>query len=352
MVHRHHQLLLVVLLAVAVATAVVAPVAAQPFGSWAIFDRDEPGDYFQIPHSAALNPTGPLTIEGWVDVSDPSGCSNIIGKGFTETWWVGLCGTSLRSYLRGGGSARTAGDIGATGWHHFAVTWDGSERCHYVDGVEARCWSETPGPLPTNSEPVRIGSDVDFAAFPPNGAINEIRLWNVARSVEQIRETINEPITSPMPGLVAVWAQGGPDDVVGPFDGVEVGLVPRLTFPVTTGGCVTSTTSLCLHDRFIVTVDWRTSTDSGQGTVTPPSTPRSGIFWFFSHTNWEVMVKVLDGCAPVLGEHWWVFTAATTNVFYRLEVFDTEGGANKVFFNYAGPPAPAVTDTQALDTCP
>lgn len=66
MIHRHHHSLLAVLLAVAVAAAVAAPAAAQPFGSWAIFDHDEPADYFEIPHSAALNPTGPMTLEaGW-----------------------------------------------------------------------------------------------------------------------------------------------------------------------------------------------------------------------------------------------------------------------------------------------
>ena len=47
-----------------------------------------------------------------------------------------------------------------------------------------------------------------------------------------------------------------------------------------------------------------------------------------------------------------MFSAATTNVFYRMEVFNQEYGVNKVYFNYPGPPAPAVTDTGAFATCP
>jgi hypothetical protein len=63
-----------------------------------------------------------------------------------------------------------------------------------------------------------------------------------------------------------------------------------------------------------------------------------------------VMVKVLNGCG--LNNRWWLFSAATTNVFYRLEVTDVTTGTSKIYFNYPGPPAPAVTDTDAFATCP
>ncbi|HMB55214.1 MAG TPA: LamG domain-containing protein [Thermoanaerobaculia bacterium] len=325
---------------------------AQPFGSWTLWDRPQTG-YFQIPHDSDLNPTAQITIEGWVDLEDAGtgGCSNIVGKGFTTAWWVGICGDQLRSYLRGpaGTSVRTAGDIGQTGWHHFAVTYDGSERCHYVDGREAECWAHT-GSLATNSQPVRIGSDVDFNNATPEGAINEIRLWNVARTVQQIRDTINEPLDSPEPGLVAVWSFGSGVEALGEHPGSLVGNVPALTFPVTALPCSNTATTLCLHDRFNVTIRWETASSSGVGSLTPLVSTQSGVFWFFNPTNWEVLVKVLNGCG--VSGNWWVFTAATTNVFYRMEVFDQEAGYNKVYFNYAGPPAPAVTDTSALPTCP
>lgn len=337
-------------LLVTVAVVALAPLGAgaQPFGAWTLWERPSTG-YVEIPHSAALNPTGQITIEGWVDVSDAGGCSTIIGKGFQSAWWVGVCGTQLRSYLRGFGSSRTSGVIDQPGWHHFAVTFDGATRCHYVDGIESACYFE-PGPLSTNGQPVRIGSDVDYAPFSPSGSINEIRLWNVARTQAQLRQTINVPLTAPQPGLVAVWSDGGPFDALGIHDGAIVGTVPALTFPVTALPCANTATSLCLHDRFIVTVRWETASDDGQGTLTPLVSVQSGVFWFFNPTNWELMVKVLNGCA--INNRWWVFSAATTNVFYRMEVFDQLGGANKVYFNYAGPPAPAVTDTNAFATCP
>ena len=63
------------------------------------------------------------------------------------------------------------------------------------------------------------------------------------------------------------------------------------------------------------------------------------------------MVKAIDGCP--LNNRYWLFTAATTNVFFRMAVYDIHAGSQKIFFNYPGPPAPAVvTDTSAFATCP
>lgn len=345
----------VVVFAFVLAAVAAAPAAdAQPFGSWSVFERTPPG-YIQVPHHPALNPASQITIEGWVNLDGPStpgaeDCRSIIGKNWTQAWWVGICHGQIRSYLRGPGSARTVGLIGDQGWTHFAVTFDGTTRRHYVNGELAGSFAEL-GPLGTSTSPLRIGSDVEWQ-FTPDGAINEIRLWNVARTQAQLRATINVPITAPQAGLVAVWANGGTNDVVGSHDGVIVGNVTGLTFPVALG-CTTTATQLCLDNRFIVTVDWRVDgppVTQGQGRVAPLVTSESGIFWFFAPTNWEVMVKVLNAC--VLNDRIWVFSAATTNVFYRLEAFDVEAGVNKVYFNYPGPPAPAVTDTGAFATCP
>jgi hypothetical protein len=35
-----------------------------------------------------------------------------------------------------------------------------------------------------------------------------------------------------------------------------------------------------------------------------------------------------------------------------MEVLDVVGRQQKIYFNYPGPPAPAVTDVNAFPTCP
>ncbi len=118
--------------------------------------------------------------------------------------------------------------------------------------------------------------------------------------------------------------------------------------------CVESDTALCLlGDRYRVEVDWRDFVDmTGSAEVVPTdAAPEdSGLLTFFDSDNWEMLVKVLDGC-DVNGRVW-VFAAAVTNVEYTLTVTDTVSGAVKTYFNPLGTSADATTDTQAFDTCP
>jgi len=335
-----------------------APAAAQPFGIWTNFSGPTHG-YIRIPDSAALNPTAAFTLEAWVNVTDPGGgCSSIVGKDWHTGWWIGICGTTLRSYLKGyipqggTGTYRDAGVIPTTGWTHIAVVFNGTTRLHYINGELVGSWAET-GPLPANAAEVRIGSDVSFP-FTPHGAIDEVRLWNVARSITQLRDKINVPITAPQPGLVAVWDYT--NDVVGTHDGsVQGSGVTGFTFPVALNCGGHTATSYCVQDtHFVVSARFRVgapgTAEGTAQTLTCSICQESGIFTFFAPTNWEVMFKVLNGCG--LNDRFWVFSAATTNVFYRLEVFDIRAGVNKVYFNYPGPPAPAVTDVNAFATCP
>ncbi len=118
------------------------------------------------------------------------------------------------------------------------------------------------------------------------------------------------------------------------------------------GSCTPSATLFCLDQgRFRVTVDWRKEDgETGVGTGVAGATADSGLFWFFAPTNYEVMVKVLDGCG-VNGRHW-VFFLATTNVGFTLTVTDTQTQQVKSYVNPPGTVSPVVTDTGAFATCP
>jgi len=356
------------LLLVGILAVLAAPAAqAQPFGAWATFSGPTNG-YINVPDSSALNPTGAITIEAWINVTIPAGqqCISIAGKGWTEAWWLGVCQLGpnqvVRSYVRGydgtngsvnGKINRDAGIVPPGQWTHVAVVFNGAQRLHYINGELVGSWLETQA-LTTSARPVQIGSDFSYN-HTPAGAIDEVRLWNVGRTVSQIRSTINIIVHSAQPGLVAVWPlDGNANDVVGGHNGTVMGSgVGALTFPAI-ASCGSSTTSaLCLQGRFAITTKFRTATapgpTDGSGHVVVAGA-NSGIFWFFSSDNWEVMVKALNACA--LNSHYWIYSAATTDRFYRMEVLDVRAGVQKIYFNYAGPPAPAVTDSEAFATCP
>ncbi len=114
------------------------------------------------------------------------------------------------------------------------------------------------------------------------------------------------------------------------------------------GTCVSNPTTLCLGgQRFRVRVDWITGLPSaGSGQVAPVGTPDSGVFYFFQPNNWEMLIKVLDGC--VINNRFWVFSGAATDVGYELTVTDTVTGRTVNYSNSIGVLAPAITDVGAL----
>lgn len=337
------------LLLVALFLLVPCSAFAQPFGAY--FVRGTNG-YIEIPHNSAFNFSTGFTFEAWVSGSDSGGCSSIAGKGWQQTWWIGVCGTTLRSYIKGTASLFDGGTVPANDFVHIAVTYDGAVRKHYVDGELVASRAET-GPMTTNSSAVRLNSDVLYSPLYAT-TLDEVRLWNVARTQDQIRETINKIVSGPEPGLVAVYhLDGNASDSWAGLNGTVAGSGAFLAPPVALTCGSTTSSSLCLTpNRFNVSVKWWLvgAGTRGNGTVVPGSSSTSGLFWFFGADNWELLVKVLDGCG--VNNRKWVFSAATTDQHYQLIVTDVRSGQTKRYFNYAGNSAPAITDTDAFATCP
>jgi hypothetical protein len=130
----------------------------------------------------------------------------------------------------------------------------------------------------------------------------------------------------------------------------SIGLAVAL--PVAAADCLPAATALCLQgNRFRAEVTWRTGDGStGAGHAVPiAGVGDSGLFWFFGPQNLEMLVKVLDACS--LNQHYWVYAASATDVELTLSVTDEATGARYQSFHPLGPPAPALTDTNAFATC-
>ena len=337
---------------------VLVPCAAfaQPFNAW--LTNGAPTDtYITLENSSALNfAGGSFTFEAWVAISHSgdSECDSIAGNTFTAGQWIGLCGTSLRSYMAGSGSAYTVGTV-TNKWTHIAVTFDNATKrhSHYIDGELAGSRVETSA-MTASGQPWRIFHDAAWT-YTPNGAIDEVRFWNVARTQSQIRDSINQTIRAAQTGLVSVYPlDANANDVIGGHHGVKTGPGGYLTNPVGLG-CTSNATTLCVGPggRFAVNIQFQVSPATGAISTAQRvnlSTTESGLFTFFSATNWEVMVKVLNGCG--LNNRYWVFSAATTNVHYEIIVTDQTGGLTRRYLSYAGPPSPAITDVNGLESCP
>jgi hypothetical protein len=94
----------------------------------------------------------------------------------------------MRSYFNGVSSVVTGGTIPPDTWIHIAAVTDGTTRKHYINGTLVFQATETAA-RSTSVKPVRIGSDPDWD-YMPAGEIDDLRIWSVARTQEQIRDTM------------------------------------------------------------------------------------------------------------------------------------------------------------------
>jgi hypothetical protein len=93
-------------------------------------------------------------------------------------------------------------------WHHVAVTYDGTWKL-YLDGALDGTLAVNQPLGSASTVAVSLGTALTLAgvaggAF--DGATDEVRIWNVARTQAQIQSTINSKLTTAQAGLVARWS--------------------------------------------------------------------------------------------------------------------------------------------------
>ncbi|MCX8155476.1 MAG: FG-GAP-like repeat-containing protein [Verrucomicrobiae bacterium] len=205
-------------------------VPAGPAGEWFLRLTGEPGSpplelegqtntalYFtgnqcvQIPDSPSLRPVN-FTLEGWVNFTT----LNYIQHLFAKTWGSGTDnsyvvwyeGGSLRAYLRGGPSLSYTWTPQLGRWYHVAFVFDDAANTHvlYLDGNVVASGSVTVSAT-YDGHPLLLGADTqnenitDFLV----GKLDEVRLWNVARSAAEINADRLRRLNGNEPGLAGYW---------------------------------------------------------------------------------------------------------------------------------------------------
>lgn len=115
--------------------------------------------------------------------------------------------------------------------------------------------------------------------------------------------------------------------------------------------CSGDPATLCLNSsRYQIRAQWFTR-DGGSGIgQAVPLTADTGAFWFFSPSNIEVVIKVLNGCT--FNSRRWTFAAGLTDVDVILTVTDTQTGVVRTYVNPQGTPFQPIQDTDAFASCP
>ncbi len=223
-----------------------------------------------------------------------------------------------------------------------------------------------------------------YKAAPPTRPVAPSALTAAAEALDRIRLTFRDNSTNEVEFVIERKSPGGTFTEVASVGGLPgTGSTPTVTVgslePATTyvfrirarnaagvsnpsneaaattytvpSVCVPGSQALCLAgDRFKVETIWQTADGtSGPGTATE-LTPETGYFTFFSASNIEVVVKVIDACG--LNGHFWVFAGGLSNVQVVTTVTDTQTGVTKTYTNPQGTPFAPLQDTGAFATCP
>lgn len=165
---------------------------------------DGSNDYVTIADADTLDLTTNYTIEAWIKPNEFKWLGGIVSK---YTIW-GAGGYTLRMGMNGNfsgvnfdGMETAQGALQPGVWQHIAAVNDNGTRHVYVNGVEIPL-SGSPIATAANSGPVVIGMDWDGRFF--NGAIDEVRIWNTARTQSEIRSGMMT-VPENSPGLTASY---------------------------------------------------------------------------------------------------------------------------------------------------
>ena len=90
-------------------------------------------------------------------------------------------------------------------WHHVAATYDAATLRLYVDGVEQN-GRTVAGTLTTGGSPVLVGSRPAVPGANWHGSLDEVRIWNIARSNTDLQVGMTSVVDPTTPGLVAYYS--------------------------------------------------------------------------------------------------------------------------------------------------
>ena len=164
------------------------------------------------PTALDLTADSRLTLEAWIRrTSNTPYWQVVLTKGSSgEEYGLSVSGDrtlqfELGENWAGRGLETSNGVVPFNTWVHVAGVWDGSTMRVYVNGVYQ---GVTPysSPVTATDDPFVVGAaNLDDIYEEWYGQIDEIRLWNVARTEQEIHSASATALIGDEPGLVAYW---------------------------------------------------------------------------------------------------------------------------------------------------
>jgi hypothetical protein len=170
-------------------------------------------NYVNVPDNNLLDLTNTWTLEAWVKPTDASTGSDqdIISKWasvYTASYILQINSTGKLRLVTNNGVTQSiiisTGTLGERMWNHVAATYSNGTVSLYLNGALDRTVSGVLTPL-VSTEPVAFGREGTYNGDTFKGALDEIRIWNVVRSGQQIAGSLTRRLQGSETGLVGYW---------------------------------------------------------------------------------------------------------------------------------------------------
>ncbi|TZF85759.1 T9SS type A sorting domain-containing protein (plasmid) [Pedobacter sp. BS3] len=162
-----------------------------------------------IGNKPALNlGIGSFTIEAWIKRGSGSGHFTIFAKqqyGGAYPGYYFRFDDNRLGFAAGVGISGTT-DIADNQWHHVAGVFDavGKQVAIYIDGHVDNSMTFTSAVSVSSLGEASIGYKPVWGEF-FNGSIDEVRVWNTARTQAELREYMHTPLSGTESGLAGYW---------------------------------------------------------------------------------------------------------------------------------------------------
>ncbi len=170
---------------------------------------DGNNDYLYYNDPSALEGMTAMTMEIWV-YRQSDGHIEFFGKHYRQYsmyissnnhfgMYKGFSNDFYESY----GSGWT---VPINEWHHLAITWEGTDMCFYADGeLVNQNGNVMANAIPNLTYYFGLGTRAHDWNYDFNGYLSEARIWNYARSHEEIQRYMYSSLDAPQTGLIGYW---------------------------------------------------------------------------------------------------------------------------------------------------
>ncbi|MCB2220861.1 MAG: Omp28-related outer membrane protein [Bacteroidetes bacterium] len=171
-------------------------VTSLSFGNLAL-EYDGTDDYVEVSNESAFDFITDITLEVWIKPNSLTGTQGVISKNFgnnAHPYQIRLLNDEVlfgfySNTIGWQPIQTTSANLLVGEWAHIACTYNMEEVKIFVNGIQKAIGYKN-FQIPQNDQPLEIGRTKDVAFEYYSGTIDEVRVWDIALTAQQIEENM------------------------------------------------------------------------------------------------------------------------------------------------------------------